>query len=157
MSCLAEPPTTPAEIRDMAEEFQAYHQANPGSTVPVGYCVDIAHGYADQDKNVVWDNIQLLEATLPYIHHVHLKNTDALFNSTFGFTASDRQRGIIDVQQIRQILLDNAAVIPVTELVCYLEIGGPKTGRITPTICSNPCCANRCSISRPTSCSTQTK
>ncbi len=129
MSCLAEPPTLPDEIRDFAEVLIAHHDANPGTTARVGHCVDIAHGYADADSNVVHDNIALLESTLPYLYELHLKNTDAMFNSTFGFGQAERERGIIDVAQIRDLLLDNAATIPVDTLVCYLEIGGPKLGR----------------------------
>ncbi|MCO6453274.1 MAG: sugar phosphate isomerase/epimerase [Caldilineales bacterium] len=129
MSCLAEPPTLPQEIRDMAEELLAYHHAHPGTTVPVGYCTDVTHGYADREMNVVWDNMQLFEAALPYTHHIHLKNTDRHFNSTFGFTPAERVRGVIDVREVRRILAANAAKIPMTDLICYLEIGGPKTGR----------------------------
>lgn len=129
MSCLAEPPTTPDEVRRMAEQFQTYHQAHPGSTVPVGYCADVSHGYANRDGAVVWDHMQLLEATLPHVHHIHLKNTDNMFNSTFGFLPEEREHGIVDVAAVRDMLLANANVIPMSELICYLEIGGPKTGR----------------------------
>jgi ribulose-phosphate 3-epimerase len=129
MSCLAEPPTLPEEIREMADELVAHHRANSQTTANVGYCVDIAHGYVDAANNVVWDNIQLLEATLPYLYELHLKNTDAMFNSTFGFTAAERERGIVDVAHVRDLLLANAEKLPVRELVSYLEIGGPKLGR----------------------------
>ncbi len=129
MSCLAEPPTLPDEIRDLAEELLAYHHAQPDQTVPIGYCVDVAHGYADQAGQVQWDNMQLVEASLPYLDHVHLKNTDSIFNATFGFGEAERARGVVDIPAVRELLLANAAVIPVGEIVGYLEIGGPKLGR----------------------------
>ena len=131
MSCLAEPPTLPDEIRSMAEELLAYHRQNPGGTVPVGYCVDTSHGYADRNGQVRWNNVQLFEAALPYLHHVHLKNTDRLFNSTFGFSEDERCRGIVDLVQFRDLLLDagRARTLPVSTGVVYLEIAGPKTGR----------------------------
>ena len=129
MSCLAEPPTLPHEIREMADELLAHHRQNPNETATVGYCVDIAHGYADQKENVQFDNLALLKATLPYINHLHLKNTDSLFNATFGFGEAERQKGIVDISAVRQILFDHADVIPGDTLVGYLEISGPKTGR----------------------------
>ncbi len=129
MSCLAEPPTLPSEIREMAEELLAHHRQHPDRTASIGYCVDVAHGYADQDKNVQYDNLELLKATLPYINHLHLKNTDRLFNSTFGFSKAERAKGIVDISTVRELLLSHADIIPLHTLVGYLEIGGPKTGR----------------------------
>ncbi len=129
MSCLAEPPTLPEEIRDFAVELMDYHQANPYSTTNVGHCVDIAHGYADEDGKVVYDNIELLESTWPYLYELHLKNTDAMFNSTFGFSEAERAKGIVDAGAIRDLLLANGDAMPVDTLYCYLEIGGPKLGR----------------------------
>jgi ribulose-phosphate 3-epimerase len=70
-----------------------------------------------------------LQATLPYLREIHLKNTDRLFNATFGFSETERAQGIIQVERIRDVLLTHAEVIPVNEVVGYLEIGGPKTGR----------------------------
>lgn len=129
MSCLAEPPTLPDEMSDMAEELLAYHQEHPETTSSIGYCVDVAHGYADREKRVVWDNMQLLEAALPFTTELHLKNTDALFNSTFGFSEGQRARGIVDIPKVVDCLYAHAGQLPVSELVGYLEIGGPKTGR----------------------------
>jgi ribulose-phosphate 3-epimerase len=129
MSCLAEPPTLPDEIGTMAEELLAYHHQHPDGTAAIGYCVDVSHGYADQAGSVRWDNRQLLEAALPYMRELHLKNTDSLFNATFGFSEADRAKGIVQIEEIRDLLLANAGRLPVTELVGYLEIGGPKTGR----------------------------
>ena len=129
MSCLAEPPTLPDEIRAMGEEFSNYHNQHPESTARVGYCTDIAHGYVDDGGEVVFDHVQLFEATVPYLYEVHLKNTDAMYNSTFGFSDEERQRGIIDVDQFRNLLIGHSDRLPVQELAGYLEIGGPKLGR----------------------------
>jgi sugar phosphate isomerase/epimerase len=129
MSCLAEPPTLPDEMCAVAEELVAYHAVHPNRTSAVGYCVDVAHGYADQDGRVVWDNMQLLQAALPYTQALHLKNTDRLFDVTFGFAPEERERGIVKVEAVRDLVLANANAIPTTELVGYLEIGGPKLGR----------------------------
>ncbi len=129
MSCLAEPPTLPDEIQAWGEELTAYHRTNPEHTAAFGYCVDVAHGYVNQDERVVWDHMQLLQATLPYIRALHLKNTDHLYEATFGFTEEERERGIIQIPAVRDLLLSNAASLPTDTLVGYLEIGGPKLGR----------------------------
>jgi ribulose-phosphate 3-epimerase len=129
MSCLAEPPTPPEEIQRVAEELLAHHNQHPDRTASFGYCVDVAHGHVDADFNLVWDNTQLLGATLPYLRELHLKNTDHHFEAVFGFSPAERERGIVQVEAIRDLLLQNAAVIPVRELIGYLEVGGPKRGR----------------------------
>jgi ribulose-phosphate 3-epimerase len=129
MSCLAEPPTLPNEIQELANHLLAYHRRHPEQTASVGYCVDVAHGYADQAGQVRWDNLQLMEACLPYLDHLHLKNTDSLFNATFGFSEAERARGIVQIETVRDLLLARAEQIPVTEVIGYLEIGGPKLGR----------------------------
>ena len=129
MSCLAEPPTRPDEIREMAETLEAHHRQNPDGTARVGYCTDIAHGYADADSTIRYDHLELLEATLPYLYEIHLKNTDARYSSTFGFGEEERAAGIIEIEPIREMLLARADVIPVDEVIGYLEIGGPKLGR----------------------------
>ena len=59
MSCLAEPPTLPQEMRAMAEELAAHHAANPKSTAQFGFCLDIAHGYVDAAKKVIHTHEQL--------------------------------------------------------------------------------------------------
>jgi ribulose-phosphate 3-epimerase len=128
MSCLAEPPTLPDEIRRMAEELMACHRATPG-TVPAGLCADTSHGYADETERVVHGNLELFEAALPWLVEFHIKNTDEIFNSTFGFTEAERKRGIVDLGAVRDLLVQNAETLPVTELVGYFEIGGPKVGR----------------------------
>ncbi len=129
MSCLAEPPTLPDEIRDVAEELLTHHRQHPDQTASFGYCVDVAHGYVDGDFRLVWDNYQLLETTLPYLSELHLKNTDRHFEAVFGFSPAEREKGIIQVEAIRDYLVQNVDVIPVKELIGYLELGGPKRGR----------------------------
>ncbi len=128
MSCLAEPPTLMSEIRAMAAELDAHHQAAPG-TSSVGFCIDTSHGWADQDGMVRETPEQLITASLPWLAELHLKNTDALFNSTFGFSDAERAKGIVDLALVRDMLHANAAVIPVKKQIAYLEIGGPKLGR----------------------------
>jgi len=129
MSCLAEPPTLPEEIRQMGEELTAYHRQHPDSTACMGFCADVSHGYADAQGHVVWDNLQTFEATLPYLYEVHLKNTDALFHSTFGFGEEEREKGVVQVERFRDLLHANAHRLPVQQVVGYLEISGPKLGR----------------------------
>lgn len=129
MSCLAEPPTLPEEIRQMGEELTAYHRQHAGTTARAGFCADTSHGYADEAGNVVWDNLQTFEAALPHLYEVHLKNTDALFHSTFGFGEEERAKGIVQVEQFRDLLHANAHLLPVDRVVGYLEISGPKLGR----------------------------
>jgi ribulose-phosphate 3-epimerase len=128
MSCLAEPPTLPAEMRAMQAELEAHHRATPGTARP-GYCVDVAHGYADAAKSIVCDHWALMTAALPMTAELHLKNTDAVYNATFGFTESDRQRGIIDAAAVRRFYTEHADALPVRTLHAYLEVGGPKLGR----------------------------
>lgn len=129
MSCLAEPPTLPEEIRAMGEALTRQHAARPGETARAGYCVDIAHGYLDEQGGQRITPVGLFEAALPWLYEVHLKNTDASYNSTFGFEPDNLARGIIDPAVFRDILHARAGDIPVDELTGYLEIGGPKLGR----------------------------
>jgi ribulose-phosphate 3-epimerase len=129
MSCLAEPPTLPEEIEEMAETLTAHHRRYPDQTSNIGYCVDVSHGYADQAGAVRWDNMQLLQATLPYMVDVHLKNTDGRFDATFGFSEAERARGIVQIEAVKNFLLANAEFIPVKTITGYLELPGPKTGR----------------------------
>jgi len=129
MSCLAEPPTLPDEIDAMARELSAYHAEHPSSTAGIGYCTDVAHAYADRNLRVRHDHLELLEATLPHLVEIHLKNTDAQYCSTFGFGAAEREAGVIEIEPIRQLLLSHADEIPVDRVIGYLEVGGPKLGR----------------------------
>ena len=84
MSCLAEPPTTPDEIVAWAEDVNTYRRRNPDRTAGFGYCVDIAHGYHRWGRPSGFDNLRFSGATLPYLHYIHLKNTDAHFDAPLG-------------------------------------------------------------------------
>lgn len=128
MSCLAEPPTLPCELVEIGEELSAYHLQFPNDTARAGYCFDISHGYVDEDRIQRHSTLELLEAALPYVTEIHLKNTDGLLESTFGFTPEERRRGVVDVGGIRDYLLAHADGLP-RDLIGYLEIGGPKLGR----------------------------
>ena len=123
MSCLAEPPTLPEE---MAAYMAAVLPVGPG-VARAGYCLDISHGYANAQKEVICDPMTMLRSALAHTCEIHLKNTSALFDSTFGFGPAERVKGIIDVAVVRNLLL--AGKIPVDPLIGYLEIGGPKLGR----------------------------
>lgn len=129
MSCEAEPPTLPAEIVSMAAELDAFRASCGRPTARVGYCADVSHGYADADRRVVFGPMHLLGECLPWLYELHLRNTDPVFESTFGFTEDERERGIVRVDEVRDLLLARQAELPVDELVGYLEIGGPKLGR----------------------------
>lgn len=128
MSCLAEPPTTAGEISAMGMELEEYVRANPG-TARAGFCIDTSHGWADRDGIVRETPEQLMTTAMPWTAELHLKNTDALFNSTFGFGEAERERGIVDLAKIRDLYLAHATVLPSNPLHVYLEIGGPKLGR----------------------------
>jgi ribulose-phosphate 3-epimerase len=129
MSCLAEPPSLPSEITEVARELSTYHSEHADDTSPVGYCFDVSHGYVDSARRLRHTNEELLQAALPYVTEMHLKNTDAWLESTFGFGEGERSKGIIDIPAIRECLIRNGDRLPVKELIGYLEIGGPKVGR----------------------------
>ncbi len=128
MSCLAEPPTLPEEMAHMMHELRA-HRGRRLDCADVGLCADVSHGYADVEGHVVADHLDLLSAALPYVTELHLKNTDRMFGSTFGFSAAERERGIVDLAAVRRLLVARQAELPTTSLIGYLEIGGPKLGR----------------------------
>ena len=50
-------PAQDAVLSRMGEELTEYHQQNPDTTSKIGYCTDIAHGYADRDGavNGAWE------------------------------------------------------------------------------------------------------
>lgn len=129
MSCLAEPPSTPDEIRTMMETAAAYHREHGASTVPVYLCGDISHGVADARGTVVHGNMELFEFAIPWMAEFHFKNTDAIFNSTFGFNPEEQKRGIVNLAEVREIVKRQVGHWPVKDVVGYLEIGGPKIGR----------------------------
>lgn len=128
MSCLGEPPSTPDEIRTMMGMASDYHRQYSG-TVPAYLCGDISHGVADAQRSIIHGNVELFEFAIPWMAEFHFKNTDAIFNSTFGFSAEECERGIVDLAEIRSVIDRNAARWPVKDVVGYLEIGGPKIGR----------------------------
>jgi len=129
MSCLAEPPSTPEEIRTMMVAAATYHHEHLTSTVPVYLCGDISHGLADSEGNVVYSNLDIFEYSIPWMAEFHFKNTDSIFNSTFGFSPEERARGIVDLHKVRRIIERSADRWPVKEILGYLEISGPKIGR----------------------------
>lgn len=129
MSCLAEPPTLPEEMDYMVSRLSRHHRNKPDSTVPVYLCGDISHGYANADRNVVRSNLELFTAAIPSMCEFHIKNTDEIFNSTFGFSPDEIERGIVDLNGLYNLIQENSGRFPVNEIVGYLEIGGPKHGR----------------------------
>ncbi|RCH55349.1 hypothetical protein DJ568_09210 [Mucilaginibacter hurinus] len=128
MSCLAEPPTLPAEMDHMISTLMDYHESTPG-TVPVYLCGDISHGYANANSEIVYTNTQLFEHAVAYMAEFHFKNTDNMYNSTFGFSPEEQLKGVINLPELKKLILENTARFPVDEVVGYLEINGPKTGR----------------------------
>lgn len=129
MSSLFEPPSTPEEMDRVTREMDAFHAADPAGTVPVRFCADISHGLADPGRRVVVDNWRLFEAGIPHTHEFHFKNTDERFDRTFGFSAEERARGIVDLARFKALIDANDRRFPVREIVGYLELPGPKTGR----------------------------
>ncbi len=129
MSCHAEPPSLPAEIDYMLGELARYHEAHQDSTVPTFLCGDISHGVADENGKVLYDNFYLFEYGIPYMAEFHFKNTDAMFNSTFGFSPQETAKGIVDVKRLVDTVKKNTASWPVEEVVGYFETSGPKLGR----------------------------
>lgn len=128
MSCEAEPPSSSAEITSMMTELQNHHEAT-SSTVPVYLCGDISHGLADDQHRVVEDNKSLFLTGIPWMAEFHFKNTDSVYGSTFGFDPEERLRGIIDLEEVVQMVYENAHRFPVSSVVGYLELPGPKLGR----------------------------
>ena len=129
MSSVWEYPSTPDELRSLGAELEAIHAADRDGTVPFHYCGDISHGIADREKKVTHDNWDLFELEIPWMREFHFKNTDTIFNSTFGFGPAERARGIVDLARLRDMIDRNAGRFPVPEITGYLEIGGPKVGR----------------------------
>lgn len=129
MSCLAEPPTLPEELDYMLGTLNEYHRKNPESTVPVYLCADIGHGVVDRDGQVLYDNWFLFEYQIPYMAEFHIKNTDSIFNGIFNFSPQERERGIVNLDRLQEIIVRNELRFPVDHLVGYLEMSGPKLGR----------------------------
>ncbi len=129
MSCSAEPPSTPAEIRALMTELSDFHVSQASSTVPYYLCGDISHGFADREQRTLHGNYELFEVCIPWMCEFHIKNTDASFGSTFGFSALDRSRGIVEIPRLLGLARAQADKWPLPAVVGYLEIGGPKLGR----------------------------
>ncbi|MDF3059485.1 MAG: ribulose-phosphate 3-epimerase [Rariglobus sp.] len=129
MSCLAEPPTTPEEMRHYIGEMRTDHAANPATTVPTYLCGDISHGLADINKQIIHSNTELFIAGIPMMNEFHFKNTDAIYGSTFGFNPEEKQKGIVDLVAFKTLCDRHADQWPVDDVVGYLEIMGPKIGR----------------------------
>ncbi len=129
MSSLWEYPSTPREILQVATELAPFHAAHPDTTVPLLLCADISHGVADEEGRVVHDNWTLFELAIPWMREFHFKNTDAIFDSTFGFGPEESARGIVDLARLKRLIDANAHRFPVPEVTGYFEIGGPKLGR----------------------------
>ena len=129
MSCLAEYPTLPQEMTSLIEELNGYHDGHADSTVPVWLCGDISHGYADVSRRVVYDNWSLFEHAVPMMNEFHIKNTDEIFQSTFGFSDAESKRGIVDLRRLYRLLKKHDGRWATDDVVGYLEISGPKIGR----------------------------
>ncbi len=129
MSCRAEPPATPREVSSFMDILSCYHETNRDTTVPVYLLGDISHGYADEAGRVVHNNYELFEHAIPYMNEFHIKNTDSIFNETFGFSPGEVRRGCVDLLRLREIIERNSERWPVDEVTAYLEHPGPKVGR----------------------------
>jgi len=129
MSCYAEPPCNSVELKKIADELVQFHLNQPEKTVRFGYCSDVSHGWANQEKIVIENNLDYFFASFPYLYEFHFKNTDSIYNSTFGFELENLERGIIDVKEVYSILMKKQNEIPVTKVIGYLEHPGPKFGR----------------------------
>ncbi len=129
MSCYAEPPCNSVELKKIADELVQFHLNQPEKTVRFGYCSDVSHGWANQEKIIIENNHDYFIASFPYLYEFHFKNTDSIYNSTFGFELENLERGIIDVKEVYSILMEKQNEIPVTKVIGYLEHPGPKFGR----------------------------
>ena len=129
MSSIWEYPSTPEEILQLTAELGPFLAGNPDSTVPLFLCGDISHGVADADRRVLHDNWSLFELEIPWMWEFHFKNTDAIFNSTFGFAPDEQARGIVDLRRLKDLIDRNAERFPARAVTGYLELGGPKVGR----------------------------
>jgi hypothetical protein len=129
MSSLYELPSTPDEVRSICDELGDFHASHAGTTVPLQLCGDISHGIADAEGRVLHDNWSLFEMQIPWMREFHFKNTDSIFNSTFGFGPDERARGIVDLRRLKTLIAANAHRFPAPDVIGYLEIGGPKLGR----------------------------
>jgi sugar phosphate isomerase/epimerase len=128
MSSTYEYPSTPGEMETLFTALASFLEENPRAA-PLLLCADISHGIADAGRKVVHDNWSLFEWEIPWMWEFHFKNTDAVFDSTFGFAPEERARGVVDLQRLKRLIRENADRFPVKEITGYLELNGPKTGR----------------------------
>jgi hypothetical protein len=129
MSCAHEWPTTPDEIAFLAQVASEHHKAHVDTTVPLYILGDVSHGYADEQRVVVHNHYGIFESAIPYMCEFHFKNTDKIYDSTFGFSEEERKTGVVDLREIKKIIYRNADRWPVEDVVGYLELPGPKFGR----------------------------
>lgn len=129
MSCFAEPPCSSEEVKQIGEELTLYWQEHKTSAARFGFCADVSHGWIDENGNLREHHLSLFVATFPYLHEFHWKNTDAMYHETFGFEPENMSRGIINVWEIRSLLVQHSHILPEKRLVGYLELPGPKLGR----------------------------
>jgi len=129
MSSEWEFPSTPRQLSRLARELEPAHAADPDHTVPVYLCGDISHGFADENKRVVHDNWEMFEREIPRMWEFHFKNTDRIFNATFGFSEEEQAKGIVDLDRLAALIRRSADRFPTPEPIGYLELPGPKLGR----------------------------
>lgn len=129
MSCFAEPPCSSEEVRRIGEELTLYWQEHKMSAARFGFCADVSHGWVDSSGNLREHHLSLFVATFPYLHEFHWKNTDAVYHETFGFEPENLSRGVINVREIRALLMHYSYLLPEQRLIGYLELPGPKLGR----------------------------
>jgi hypothetical protein len=129
MSSKFEPPSLPEEIISMMVDLGFRHRKNPEKTVPAYICGDVSHGIPGADGTVLYNHMELFELAIPFMAEFHLKNTDARYHSTFGFSETEQKTGIVDLKEVKRAVAENADKFPVEEVTAYLEIGGPKLGR----------------------------
>ncbi len=87
MSSPTEPPATPDEIDDFIQRLNSGDLA----AAPIYLCSDVSHGLADPMGAVVHSHMEIFEHAIPWMWEFHLKNTDARFESTFGFRPAARE------------------------------------------------------------------
>lgn len=129
MSCYAEPPCNAAELKMIADELMEHHHSHSESTTQFGYCSDVSHGWVNEKKEIIENNMHYFTASFPYMYEFHFKNTDMIYNDTFGFEPENLDRGIVDVKEVFSLLMENKEIIPVSPVIGYLELPGPKLGR----------------------------
>ncbi|MGQ9473157.1 MAG: sugar phosphate isomerase/epimerase family protein [Candidatus Caldatribacteriaceae bacterium] len=129
MSCYAEPPCSSQEVAWIGSTLSEYHRSHPEDTACFGFCADVSHGWANQRGEVLEDHLSYFVSTFPYLFEFHFKNTDSIFQETFGFEPENIPRGVVDVAKVRALLLEKEELIPHKHLIGYLELPGPKLGR----------------------------